>query len=238
MIKYSLTDIRKTVKRPISFIPVFLIDPIAVRILWLVSNFTNLIPSHVTFVGLVMGFISCFFIINENLLFACLFFEFYYILDCVDGKLARLINKTSNLGDTFDHFGDLILFTSLSMSYILLFEEKGLQFEYIFQIIIFIFLINFNNFASFFFKYKINNTSENNTANKNSFLYQIKDYVNSKGVYFRFDNTEAIHVMFFLGPLIFYYYPDYYSLVLTTANLILILSIFSMIIRNKNLFKT
>jgi len=122
------------------------------------------------------------------------------------------------------------------MSYIYLFLINDYEWIYLYLMISFLFLITFNNFVSFYFKSKSVTTEKNNDISPNSnYVSNFKTFLNSRGIYFRLDNTEAIHLMFFLGPLILVFSPDFYYLIVITAIISLIISILSMVIRNKRI---
>lgn len=53
---------------------------------------------EVYYFGFVMGY--------KALLLGALFFEFSYFLDCIDGPVARMLNKNSKLGTTLDIAAD------------------------------------------------------------------------------------------------------------------------------------
>ena len=64
-------------------------------------------PNMVTTLSIIFGLLAAYEIIYGNFIFAAFLVLVSYYLDCVDGKLARKYNMVSQLGDYYDHFGDL-----------------------------------------------------------------------------------------------------------------------------------
>lgn len=108
MPRYSVSDVRRSVHGIDSWWTRFFIDPVAIRLTYLVANFTKISPNTITFITLPIIFISAyFFYLGEPLylIIGAVVYEFNFALDCVDGKLARLKGETS----TFGAFSDLFL---------------------------------------------------------------------------------------------------------------------------------
>jgi phosphatidylglycerophosphate synthase len=106
--RYTLADVRGSVHSIDSWWTRYFIDPVALRLTWVFANFTRLSPNAVTLMTLPIIFVSAFFFLRGtrvDLVIGALVYEFNFALDCVDGKLARLKNRTSKLGA----FSDLYL---------------------------------------------------------------------------------------------------------------------------------
>jgi len=70
----------------------------------------RLSPNQATLIGLIVGAISIAMAYMGNMFFAALLLNFFAILDCVDGNLARL-SCPSKAGEYYDAVsGDLINF--------------------------------------------------------------------------------------------------------------------------------
>jgi len=103
--KYTINQIRKVLKPLDSWWTVLVIDPIAIRVTWLVSNYTRLSPNTITLIMFLISLISAFFFsigTYTTLIIGAILYEFSFVLDCVDGKLARLTKTTSAFGTYFD----------------------------------------------------------------------------------------------------------------------------------------
>jgi phosphatidylserine synthase len=76
----------------------------------------NLTPNFITTISLICGIISFVLISSDNYICGSLFFMLRYILDCLDGPVARLTKKTSEFGDIYDHCVDWFTFVLFYIS--------------------------------------------------------------------------------------------------------------------------
>ena len=80
-------------------------------------NPTPITPNIVTTLSFAINLMANYQLLNQNLYLAALFFFITYILDCVDGQLARLRDVVSEFGRYFDPvldgLKDLITFLTL-----------------------------------------------------------------------------------------------------------------------------
>jgi CDP-diacylglycerol--glycerol-3-phosphate 3-phosphatidyltransferase len=67
-------------------------------------------PNMITFIGLIIGLISAYFIYKNNILLALTFLWISYFLDALDGTVARKYNMQTELGGYFDHIRDVVVF--------------------------------------------------------------------------------------------------------------------------------
>jgi len=68
-------------------------------------KFTKITPNQITWVSLLIGIIASYFVLlegKENLFIGAFLVLIFIILDNVDGEVARLRKKSSNLGKWFD----------------------------------------------------------------------------------------------------------------------------------------
>ena len=76
-------------------------------------------PNHLTFLGLVFGVFSAYFIIKGLVLIAAVFIMLSSICDLLDGALARTEDVASDFGSFIDsvtdRYVDVVLFTSLGI---------------------------------------------------------------------------------------------------------------------------
>lgn len=66
-------------------------------------------PNMLTTVGLILGLISLVLISRKKYYLAFVFFWLCYFFDCIDGYYARRYKMTSQFGDYYDHFRDIII---------------------------------------------------------------------------------------------------------------------------------
>ncbi|MFC6080687.1 CDP-alcohol phosphatidyltransferase family protein [Sphaerisporangium aureirubrum] len=105
---YSLDDIRATRKRRDSWWTVFLVDPIACRVTLLVANHTDITPNGLTRLSLVLGMGAAACFATGRLALGALVFYLSFVVDCMDGKIARLKGTGTPFGLWLDYVGDRI----------------------------------------------------------------------------------------------------------------------------------
>jgi phosphatidylglycerophosphate synthase len=89
----------------------FAVLPFANRLVVLICNYTELTPNQITTISCFFRFFSalCFLTGSRSgLILGAIFYYLGYLIDCIDGPVARLKGKTSNFGRYFDHMSDLI----------------------------------------------------------------------------------------------------------------------------------
>ncbi len=107
---FTLQDIEKTFVLK-SWWAALAILPSARRLGLFICNYTNITPNALTLVAFGMKIISAGFFLNGThpfLVGGALLYQLSYLLDCIDGTVARLKNMTSPLGRYLDHTCDLI----------------------------------------------------------------------------------------------------------------------------------
>lgn len=74
---------------------------------------TRVTPNHVTVLSCLSGLVAGLLFLTASskimLLLSAFFFEFYYVLDSVDGQLARARNVSSRGGGFFDEWGNFFV---------------------------------------------------------------------------------------------------------------------------------
>ncbi|MUL40013.1 CDP-alcohol phosphatidyltransferase family protein [Streptomonospora sp. PA3] len=114
MTSFTLADVReRTYKSRDAWWTVFLVDPLAARLVVGVANRTSITPNQITFGAGVLGAGSavCFALGGWPWLVAgALLFHLSFVLDCMDGKIARLKGNGSVFGAWVDFIFDRIRF--------------------------------------------------------------------------------------------------------------------------------
>lgn len=95
----------------------FFVDPLARFCI----NF-GFSPNYVTITSVNIQIVALFFLFKKNYKMFSILWWFYYLLDCVDGYLARLTDTCSDFGDAFDHVRDCVGFL---LVWILLFRNRA-----------------------------------------------------------------------------------------------------------------
>jgi len=107
---YTLDEIRsRTYKEKDAWWTVLLVDPLAARLVKLVAPFRSVTPNRLTVLAFVVGLGSalCFWRASYPWLLAgALLFHLSFVLDCMDGKIARLREESSPFGSWLDYVLD------------------------------------------------------------------------------------------------------------------------------------
>ena len=105
---YSLNDVHATRKRRDSWWTVFLVDPVACRLTLLIANHTDVTPNGLTRLSLVLGLGSAVCFAFGQLVAGAALFYVSFMIDCMDGKIARLKETGTAFGLWLDYVGDRI----------------------------------------------------------------------------------------------------------------------------------
>jgi phosphatidylglycerophosphate synthase len=108
--RYPLEVIRdRTYKQRDAWWTVGLVDPLASRLVWLVQPWRAVTPNRLTTLAFLIGLVSayCFWQADYGWLLAgALLFHLSFVLDCMDGKIARLNGTGSAFGSWLDYVFD------------------------------------------------------------------------------------------------------------------------------------
>jgi phosphatidylglycerophosphate synthase len=91
----------------------YLYARIANLFLLIIYKNSNITPNVVTAFSVILGIISGVSFAFGSPFFGIIFLNLSFILDCVDGQLAQLLNKQSEFGLWFDNTGDRLTETSV-----------------------------------------------------------------------------------------------------------------------------
>ncbi|MFJ2030321.1 CDP-alcohol phosphatidyltransferase family protein [Streptosporangium sp. NPDC087985] len=105
---YSLNDVHATRKRKDSWWTVYMVDPVACRLTLLVANHTAITPNGLTRLSLVLGMGSAVCFAFGQLVAGAALFYVSFMVDCMDGKIARLKETGTAFGLWLDYVGDRI----------------------------------------------------------------------------------------------------------------------------------
>lgn len=121
MAKLSLRAVQKlTCKKRDAWWTVVLVDPVATRMLIVMARFGFITPNRVTWAALFVGLGSAGFFLRgdtQSLFIGAALYHLSFILDCIDGKLARLKGNGTVFGGWLDYVFDRIrvLFCALAL---------------------------------------------------------------------------------------------------------------------------
>ncbi len=110
MAGFTLEEVReRTCRARDSWWTVGMVDPLAVRLVRLIANHTSITPNQLTVASMFMGLgaAACFAVGIWPLLIAgAVLYYLCFLLDCMDGKLARLTDRESLFGSWMDYIFD------------------------------------------------------------------------------------------------------------------------------------
>jgi len=108
----TLAEIKEKALKPAdAWWVVFVIDPIAVRILWLLLRVApGVAPNAVTSGSLALGLLAAAAFWQGRYGWGALLFQLSFLLDCIDGKLGRLTGRSSPWGAFYDGFVNNVVF--------------------------------------------------------------------------------------------------------------------------------
>jgi phosphatidylglycerophosphate synthase len=108
--RHSLAEIReRTYKRRDAWWTVWLVDPLASRLVWLVSPWRWVTPNRLTGAAFLLGLVAAYSFWHQGypwVLTGAVLFHVSFVLDCMDGKIARLNGTGSLFGTWLDYVFD------------------------------------------------------------------------------------------------------------------------------------
>lgn len=122
MTKYSYKKIEETEQSYGDWWYEIVLRPLVLRIEWIFANYTKFTPNQITIMSLMFGLLSAYLFLFGTwyyLIMGAIVFEFSYILDCIDGRIARLKGLESKFGAYLDIITDFIkyFFCILCLAY-------------------------------------------------------------------------------------------------------------------------
>lgn len=116
--EYDYADVLKTLcARGHSWWGTLILEPLTLKPTLLIAKYTRIKPNHITILSLIFNVFSavCFFQGTYlSLILGAFLFELSFILDYMDGTLARLTNSVTELGRKLDFFGGC-LYSNLAL---------------------------------------------------------------------------------------------------------------------------
>jgi phosphatidylglycerophosphate synthase len=79
---------------------------------------TEITPNQITVLSLIFGLLSSFFIYYHYIVSGIIFLNISFILDCVDGQLARVKHMQSDFGMWLDNISDRVVENSVILAVI------------------------------------------------------------------------------------------------------------------------
>jgi len=104
---FSIDEIKATVRKQDAWWQALVVDPIAIRLTWLLINYTSITPNQVTLLSFCVNVSAAWMFANNSLVFGGGLFFCAFLLDCVDGKIARAKSLNGKLGQFVDVIADM-----------------------------------------------------------------------------------------------------------------------------------
>jgi phosphatidylglycerophosphate synthase len=175
--------IEKGLKEEYGILDYYIFSKLSIPITMLML-YLNISPNLISILSLFLRFLSIYYIVDNDLLFASFLVFLGQVMDCVDGNIARLTNSSSFFGKILDLFVDRI-------SYSLIFWTLVIKFYMVSNNLHLIILAVLFNTLSFSFdslrahieknsKVDIHRISEINSVETNikTFLKKILPFIN------------------------------------------------------------
>lgn len=111
---YTYNEIKNSDQSGNSWWTYIILRPIVHRMVWLCANYTSFTPNQITIISFIFGLLSAYSFLQGTWIYltiGALLFEFSYILDCIDGRIARLKGLTSRIGGYLDVMTDIIKYS-------------------------------------------------------------------------------------------------------------------------------
>src|SRR6478609_8389665 len=102
---FTIDQVRETYKPRDAWWTVFLVDPYTSHLVRFTANRTRITPNQLSVTALLLGFVAA---DTWSLIVGALVFHLAFVLDCMDGKIARLKGTGSVLGGWLDYIFDRI----------------------------------------------------------------------------------------------------------------------------------
>ncbi len=119
-------------------------------------------PNMMTLLSLILGFVSVFFILKQQFLIASVFWILNRIFDGLDGTIARVTNRQTDLGGYFDILADFLLYALIPVCFV---YSRGLIRSEVISLMIML-SIFYLNAASWMYLSSIIEKRNNNTHKK------------------------------------------------------------------------
>lgn len=120
---FTMEEVKGTFKKKDAWWTVLLVDPVAARLVKPVANRTNITPNQLSIFSFILGMtaVYCFFLGDYTaLVVGALLYHISFIIDCMDGKIARLKGTGSTFGVlldiTLDHIRVILCGAALTYS--------------------------------------------------------------------------------------------------------------------------
>jgi phosphatidylglycerophosphate synthase len=112
-------------ENPIDDAILYLTDDICI---YLNENYGSIVtPNILTTIGLMLGVLCVYFLLEKMYLLAFVFFWLTYLFDCIDGHYARKYDMITEFGDYYDHIRDIFIIFNIILVITIQLEDNYLR---------------------------------------------------------------------------------------------------------------
>jgi phosphatidylglycerophosphate synthase len=112
-------------ENPIDDAILYLTDDICI---YLNENYGSIVtPNILTTIGLMLGVLCVYFLLEKMYLLAFVFFWLTYLFDCIDGHYARKYDMITEFGDYYDHIRDIFIIFNIILVISIQLEDNYLR---------------------------------------------------------------------------------------------------------------
>ncbi|NUR92529.1 MAG: CDP-alcohol phosphatidyltransferase family protein [Nonomuraea sp.] len=135
---FTLRDVREqTYKSRDAWWTVFLVDPLAGPLVVGVANRTRITPNQITWGAFLLGLGSAGCFLAGDLVAGAILYHLSFVLDCVDGKIARLKGTGTVLGGWLDYVFDRIRVLTCALALMWgMFQSTGQEFYLVLGVLV------------------------------------------------------------------------------------------------------
>ncbi len=236
---YTNNEIRNTDQYGSSWWEHFFLKPFTYRLTYLFANYTRFTPNQITIMSLIVGIFSAFSFLKGTwtyLILGAFLFEFSFILDYTDGRVARLKGLNSSFGAYLDVLSDFIryFFMVLFLAYGQYLLTKDVSFLLLGYVFMFLqltlmansFIIRFHQPEFDMNKKDVQQTRYDILNEQLPFIMKIKSKLDPDNKLSYIPN-DVDNIAFFIAPIIMEI-----KLGLIIGSIILLINIISLIIFN------
>lgn len=110
---YTYEEIKNSDGAKKSWWETIFLNKFVYRLTWIAANYTNFKPNQITLASFALGMLSAYFFLKGTwyyMVIGAFMFESCFIMDCIDGRLARLKRLESIFGAYLDITADITKF--------------------------------------------------------------------------------------------------------------------------------
>jgi phosphatidylglycerophosphate synthase len=158
MSQYKYDSFKQSLKQREWSTVLFGVDLACTSVSWLLSNFTKITPNQVTGLSFLAVIASSYSLSISSLWLAGFFFWLAFLLDCIDGSMARGKKQYSKYGDLLDKTNDTFKPMFIAIGLLLHGLNQNLSSSFILMVLVWVCLNYISSSMWLIFEHKSNKT--------------------------------------------------------------------------------